>query len=440
MVSIGNAKQVLNLFTRTAGQSFVQRPNIVSVLASDLRYTPQAEGDVFVSEIKKVASTFIKADKKLFSWAKRKPALSMTKVNPESLVMVHRTNYFPQGGKILSRSASTRNTNGISEYRPTIHFALNKSVTEHAYGASWNCMEYSIILPFKETVESMPKSKVIGGIQDDFFFIDSVKLPKGSIIIKRNSDIAKDQLKVSEIFDGVRLVETSTDDMKKTTDLIIEKMGYTPHNKALQKYLGATDKEMKLLTSFTQETFLEEPENIVSSFDVLREQKKEAICDLVKKYTKKIKNYSNTWSKFCDKQNYYNGRHQGTAWADSEWMLQGLDFLSKENKNSWLWQETNYQIKLLEKLNIIKEKLPSNKDLGYNIDELISIIKNSNNPESAQKEVLQKLKIKTLNPIDIPKIMPDFLSEDSLLKYNETRSCSCEFTLQEILKLIIHSK
>ena len=47
MVSIGNAKQVLNLFTHSAGQSFVQRPNIVRVLASDLRYTPQAEGDVF---------------------------------------------------------------------------------------------------------------------------------------------------------------------------------------------------------------------------------------------------------------------------------------------------------------------------------------------------------------------------------------------------------
>ena len=103
--------------------------------------------------------------------------------------MVHRTKYFPEGGKILSTSAATRNAEGVAEYRPTIHFSLNKSVTEHWAGNEWNTMDYSIVLPFKETVESMPKSKVIGGIQDDFFFMNSVELPKGSIILKHNPNI-----------------------------------------------------------------------------------------------------------------------------------------------------------------------------------------------------------------------------------------------------------
>ena len=63
-----------------------------------LRLAPSATADSFSSTIKKVSETFLSADSKLFSWAKRKPALSMTKVEPESLVMVHRTNYYPQNG------------------------------------------------------------------------------------------------------------------------------------------------------------------------------------------------------------------------------------------------------------------------------------------------------------------------------------------------------
>lgn len=428
MVSISNAKQVLNLFTHTAGQSFVQRPNVVRVLASDLKYVLPTEGDVFVKTTKQIAETLIKADKKLFSWVKPKPTFSMREVNPESLVMVHRTNYFPEGGRILSTSAATKNAEGVAAYRPTVHFSLNKSVTEHWAGNEWNSMDYSIVLPFKETVELMPKSKVIGGIQDDFFFIDSVKLPKGSIIIKRNSDIAKDQLKVSEIFDGVRLVETSTDDMVKTTDLIIEKMGYTPYNKALQKYLGATDKEMKVLTSMPEEQFMQMSENIAGEYEAKRTQIKEflenmkewedvyepdvyknimenqkqtlELCNLAEKYAQKMKDFPNAWQRFCKEYNYYQGLHQGTSWANTEWFLQGLDILSKGSKESWIWNGTDYTEQLLKVLNGIKTKLPPNKDLGYDIDKLISIVKNSKNPELAQKEVIQKLKLKTIKPSD----------------------------------------
>ena len=82
--------------------------------------------------------------------------------------------------------ASTKASEGAGCARTTIHFALNKPVTEHALGNPWNTMDYAIIAPFKETVEGMPKSKVIGGIQDDFFFQDAVQIPKGSSILKYN--------------------------------------------------------------------------------------------------------------------------------------------------------------------------------------------------------------------------------------------------------------
>jgi hypothetical protein len=267
--------------------------------------------------------------------------------------------------------------------------------------------------------------------------MDSVKLPKGSIILKHNPSIAKNELKVSEMFDGVKLIETSSDNMVKTTDLIIEKMGYTPYNKAFQRYLGANDEEMKLLSSLPQEQFLQEPDTLVGRFDAGYESKKIAINNLVKKYTQKIKDFSCTWSTFCNEQNYYSGLHQGSSWADTEWLLSGLDFISKENKNSWLWQKTNYQIKLLKKLNIIKYKLPFNKDLGYDIDELISIIINSKTPAIANKEIIQKLKIKTMTPINIPPVhnTADF-SNETMVKLQELRNENCEFALKETLNYI----
>ena len=70
MMNTGNVKQVLNILTHNVRQSFASRPNVVRVLASDLKYTPQLEGDVFVGTARRVTETFIKADKKLFSWAK----------------------------------------------------------------------------------------------------------------------------------------------------------------------------------------------------------------------------------------------------------------------------------------------------------------------------------------------------------------------------------
>lgn len=88
MVSIGNAKQVVNLFMHTSGQSFVQKPDIVRVFVGDFRYVPQAASDIFVKSIRQISEIFIKADKKIFSWVKSKLPFSMTEVNPECLAEI----------------------------------------------------------------------------------------------------------------------------------------------------------------------------------------------------------------------------------------------------------------------------------------------------------------------------------------------------------------
>ena len=431
-----------------------------------LRLAPSATVDSFSSTIKKASETFLSADSKLFSWAKRKPTLSMTKVESESLVMVHRTNYYPQNGRILSLSETTRKATGVSEYRPTIHTSLNKSVTEHAVGNEWNSMDYSIIMPFKETVSAMPKSKVIGGIQDDFFLLDSITLPKGSVILKRSANIPKDQLKVTDVFEGVKLIETSADDMVGTTDLVIKKMGYTPYNEALQKYLGASAEEMKLITSMPETALItlykelgknlesgrtqikeylniveNELKNVLSHEEYLSAKefwtKKLRHYDIAEKYTQKLQDFPKAWSKFCSKRNYFEGLHQGTPWAESEKVFIGLNALSKGNKNSWIWKGTDYKTKLLIKLQDCKTKLPKDKDIGYDIDKAISIIKNSETPEIAEKEILRQLKMKGMPRTDRSSQLRKMGSdEEAIAEYKASlEEVPDEFQLQFLLDI-----
>lgn len=427
-----------------------------------LKLAPNAAFDSFSSSLKKSFPTFLSADAKLFLGTKQKPALTMNKIEPESLVMVHRTKYFPQNGKILSTSEATRQLSGVSEYRPTLHTALNKSVTEHAFGNAWDTMEYSIIMPFKETVSSLPKSKVIGGIQDDFFLMDSVKLPKGSVILKHSSNIPKEQLKITEVFDGVKLIETSSDDMVAATDLVIKKMGYTPYNEALQKYLGATAEEVKLITSMPETELIETYQRIGADLASSRSQIKESMkiiddmkdiyppdvyqnikesciknlkhCDIAEKYTQKLREFPKAWQKFCDSQSFYQGLHDGTAWAESEKVFIGLDYLSKGSKDSWVWGSTDYKAKLLEKLQDCKSKLLKDKEIGYDFDKVMSIIKNSDTPELAEKEIIKQLKIKGMKPANRSEQFKKMgLDEKTIAEFSSAQNEAPEEFVLEIL-------
>ena len=111
-------------------------------------------------------------------------------------------------------------------------------------------------------------------------------------------------------------------------------------------------------------------------------------------------NVQKTWESFFSSKGYYSGLHDGTAWAESEKAFIGLSTISKGSKNSWVWNGTDYKTKLLEKLQDCKTKLPKDKELGYDIDKAISIIKNSDTPEIAEKQVAKHLKIRGMKPAD----------------------------------------
>ena len=373
-------------------------------------------------------------NEQLFRWASPHPMLSFKKIESESLAMVHMTNYYPKDGKILSTKFASRDADGVGAFRPTIHFALNKSVTEHALGNGWQTMDYAVILPFKETVKAMPSSKVIGGIQDDFFFLDEVKLPVGSTIIKYNPEIASHQLKVSDAFDGIKLIESSNRNIGETADIVLRKMGYNHYNDAFRAHLGASEGDMKLLTSIpesnlaeyvalvnknggvkAQRKIMEEAKKTQQEYaDLLSEEDYKKVMDnystnlkfldLLEKYGDKLDDFPKAWQTFCKKNKYINQLHTQTPWFKAEMTLITINMLKTFGKNSW---GKNLKQSLLNTIDSIPKDLPKGKELGLDIKKLRKIIMESDTPEIAEKRIASEMKLKAMPPRDASELKPD---------------------------------
>ncbi len=450
---MGITKFGINIAEHTA--RFVKSNGLKSILevkpynkplnVKGLQMAPPLSSDVVeISRVKPFE--MVPENEQLFSWASPHPKLSFEKIEPESLAMVHMTNYYPKGGKILSTKLASRDVNGVAAFRPTIHFALNKSVTEHALGYGWQTMDYAVILPFKETVKSMPSSKVIGGIQDDFFFLDEVRLPIGSTIIKYNPEIAPHQLKVSDAFEGIRLIESSNRNLGETADIVLRKMGYNHYNDAFMAHLGASESDIKLLTTIpeanlaeyitlvnknggvnAQRKVIEEAQKTQKEYaDLLSEEDYKKVmdnystnlkfCDLLEKYGDKIDDFPKAWQTFCKENNYINKLHTQTPWAKAEMTLFAINMLKTYGKNTW---GENFKQRLLSALESIPKELPKGKDAGLDITKLRKIVAESNTPEMAEKRIADEMKLKAMPPRETTTFEPD---EDS--------SALVDFTLQ----------
>ena len=425
MVNLGKLGAVVNkdivAWAKVGKSNSLLATKPVAISGSGLRYAPKLESDVFQTTKK-----LVKADNYLFSWAKQKPEFSMTQLNPDSLALVHMTNYYPKDGQILSTYMAGKTAEGVGAARTTIHFALNKSVTEHTLGNAWNTMDYAIIAPFRETVKNMPKSKVIGGIQDDFFFQDVVKLPKESVIVKYNPKIGSGDFLVSETPEGIKLVETSNRKLNEAVNVVINKMGYTTYNDALKKFLGASESEMQLLTSrpatevkeiFNQikisggvNAYKELLQERLKSLDIFMDmpngkeiinQNKEAIfkemewIKLYEKFSEKLDVFPKTWENFCSKKGYINELHSQTPWFKTEMGINAIEIIEKVNKNSW---GDNLKQILIKSLNDSMDALPQGKNLGYDVKKVVKILEESETPKIAKERLQKELKLKPMPP------------------------------------------
>lgn len=123
----------------------------------------------------------------------------------EDLIMVHKTNFFPDGTiKTPSETGKSGTTvircmvDGkekeygipVMSHRNTVHFCLNSAVESHAYG-EWDETKYAILMPLAKN-----KNKIVGGTECDLFTLGSVPItdnayilcPKGELDVMRKAN------------------------------------------------------------------------------------------------------------------------------------------------------------------------------------------------------------------------------------------------------------
>src|SRR3989344_1360033 len=100
-------------------------------------------------------------------------------------IAVHLTDYFPKKRRIRTRFS----VNPLLWFRDTVHFSLNEPVadlpafsTPNAKSAVWSGKKFCILVPFDQLYALNGKHLQSFGTRDTFF-IRSVLLPKGTLIL-----------------------------------------------------------------------------------------------------------------------------------------------------------------------------------------------------------------------------------------------------------------
>ena len=349
-----------------------------------------------------ITEKLINADTTLLPNAIKQPELLLDNITPESLVLVHMTDYFPTNGIISSVKQALKDENGIAPCRSTVHFALNKSVSEHTFGNNWNTMKYAILMPFKSTIEKTPPKNIIGGITDDFFFMNEVKLPEGSVILKFNDKIPTGKLKISQATDngqilkGISLVETSNPQTGEVANLLTEKMGYTSYNNLFKKALDIDDETFKFITTDYYKLSKDQQEKHLNlSMD---------IGPKIQEFTQKL---SDSWKTFTQSRNYINGIHAHSPWGRSEHIIQAINLLKTSGNNSWQGKDytgmaVNYKEEFIKILDEIMETLPKEKELSFDTNKLKAILSKSATPQEAEELIKTEMKLIPLQPKEQP--------------------------------------
>lgn len=347
-------------------------------------------------------------DKKLFKDCTLKKMRNFNDIKPENLSLIHITNYFPNNGEILSLKEASKNSDGAGECRSTVHFSLNQSVERDNTQINWASMKYAVILPFEKVLRETPQEKIGGGKYGDFFFIDSVKLPEGSKIVKYNKSIQDGKFRISEAKDengipikGVELVETSNPDMCAAAQRVSEKMGYSAFDdifytteeakvdaKKLKDFMNTGDFSKIIPGSNEFEEFLELSNRV-------NIQKAETMEQLEK-----------VWDIFCSDINCCN-LEQGfnNPWTKSDSLIHFIgNVLIDSNDNSWLYRNgeitVDFKDLITGQIDEIEEMLPKNKKLGFDIQKLKQIVIKSDTPAQAIKTVEKELKITPITMFD----------------------------------------
>ena len=171
-------------------------------------------------------------DNELFSFAKQHKFLTSDgKISEDGLALVRLDDDIPKNGILRTVRDKIKGPEGSKGSRNSLHFAINHPVQavacENSQRYSWANKKHAYILPFNEV------KNIVGGNPVDIYTKGSVKLPKGTVIIRQNRSIPEGKYKVIDAekikkfknLHGVKVIETAQTP-HEATPYILEKLGY----------------------------------------------------------------------------------------------------------------------------------------------------------------------------------------------------------------------
>lgn len=214
----------------------------------------------------------------------------------DDLVLVHVTDYVPEGGVIHSpKDAGVKfqeEFEGIQyklpRQRRTVHFTMNGAIdgVEHI-GGSWNNKKYAIIIP----INKINKEEFVGGLTVDFYSKNSVQIPEGAYILCSEEERKNIQ---NEVGDGIDVIGVEGEYIDGYTPILLQELGYK--NETISSGWGWPDKKDNeaarkiILQSWKEEqhTLSSELSDELISQDIIRTS---IIAKILKDKNKLDKNY-----------------------------------------------------------------------------------------------------------------------------------------------------
>lgn len=146
-----------------------------------------------------------------------------------SLILVHKTRYMPNGSVIKSPKDVEAKTQAettiegkkydyaFKRARNTVHFAVNGEVSSHELG-EWDDCKYAILIPFVD----IPKEQIMSAAAMDTYTYGSVKLTQNSWILCPKGEIEE----ISKKNSGVQVLEYEGENVQGYANAFISTLGY----------------------------------------------------------------------------------------------------------------------------------------------------------------------------------------------------------------------
>ena len=195
----------------------------------------------------------------------------------DDLVLVHVTDYIPEGGIIHSPKDAgvkfQKEFDGVQfelpSQRKTVHFSINGDITgtSHA-GGSWTGKKYAIIIP----LNLLNKDDFIGGIPSDFYSKRSIKIPKGAYMLC--PEVERDSVQ-KIVGDDVSVIGVEEEYIDGYPPIIIHELGYK--NETIGHWRFSSEKDSKIVSNIIQKfwkyeahSFSDEMGDELISQDIIR--------------------------------------------------------------------------------------------------------------------------------------------------------------------------